>query len=78
MNYIDKMTPKEKAIELIKQYTKNGLLDKYMGITSAKICSLIAVNEIIKEMSSYYDEYDCTETLDKVNYWIEVKKELEK
>lgn len=67
------MTPKEKAKyiknKLTINFDENNVLSIYY-----KQFALLLVDEIIKEMSDYY----CTETLDKVNYWIEVKKELEK
>jgi hypothetical protein len=41
-------------------------------------CALKAVDKIIIEMSDYYDRYDCTYTLSKIEYWQEVKQEIEK
>jgi len=70
-----KMTPENKAKELINKFTievNGGYNIKF------KNHALIAVDEIIKEMSFYFDEYDCNDTLDKVEYWINVKNELEK
>ena len=64
------MTPKEKAIELANKFYINVMLPQ----TIAKQCALIAVDEIIKEV----DWHDF-ETPNKVlNYWQEVKQEIEK
>jgi hypothetical protein len=42
----------------------------------AKQCALIAVDEILTEMSDYFDKYDCTDTLSKIEYWTQVKQEI--
>jgi hypothetical protein len=57
------MTPKDKAKELV---------DKMYGVTDyqAKQSALIAVDEIIKILSEDINPL--------VNYWHEVKKEIEK
>jgi hypothetical protein len=67
------MTPKEKAIELVEKYQKldieiGGQYDGYltMKINDAKLCALIAVDELI----SYSNEWD-----DSV-YWQQVKSEI--
>ncbi len=82
------MTPKEKAEELvIKMYqplpaSKEAEKGKehlyYNQYNAAKECALIAVDEILTEMSDYFDKYDCTDTLSKIEYWTEVKQEIEK
>jgi len=72
------MTPKEKAKYIVDRmyYTisNNG---SYMGENSiphkweeAKKCALIAVDEIIKVLNSDINPL--------VNYWYEVKQEIEK
>ena len=69
------MTPREKAEELVGKF--------YFLVQTKeeqKQCSLIAVDEIM-EFMKMDDEY--TETLSNanskwVNYWIEVKNEIEK
>jgi hypothetical protein len=58
------MTPKEKAIELVEKYI---LLCEY-GLTEIH-CALIAVDEIIKSLSSMGIP---------TSYWQEVKQEIEK
>jgi hypothetical protein len=74
--------PKEKAKELIDTYLdienyNNLNLDLFsdecgINIQSAKYCALIAVSELIEE--SYYTiGYN-----QRYEYWLEVKKEIEK
>jgi hypothetical protein len=72
------MTPKEKAEELIEEFYKieDSKLDEDAWIDSylAKRCAMVAVDEIIREV----DWHDF-ETPNKVlNYWQEVKQEIEK
>ena len=70
------MTPKEKAKELFNKL--------YMAIPSdemgkcdnaAKKCALIAVNEILKAVDNPDETYLMKHS---VNYWTEVKQEIEK
>jgi hypothetical protein len=62
--------PKKKAKELVNKFSNECLLTEDGG----KVAALLAVEEILNtiEYSSQSDE------LSKVNYWIEVKKEIEK
>jgi hypothetical protein len=70
------MTSQERAKELVVRYLEpNGIV---LGLDVAKECALIAVDEIIIEMSDYFDRYDCTYTLSKIEYWLQVKQEIEK
>ena len=65
------MTAKEKAKELVNKY-----LQVYDGrLPIAKQCALIAVDEILSELTEipYGLEY-----LNRLNYWLEVKQEIEK
>ncbi len=67
------MTPKEKAEELIRRFYSIGAIE-------CKQCALIAVDEIF-EFMKMDDEY--TETVSNanskwVNYYLEVKQEIEK
>ena len=67
------MTPVEKAKDLINQYlhlTLNVESDKDINIFTAKECSLIAVDEILKVAFYSADEI--------YNYYIEVKEEIER
>ena len=71
------MTPKDKVIELYNKFL-NPSGDTYLyGMLeheSAKECALIAVDEILNELTEipYGLEY-----LNRLNYWLEVKKEIE-
>ena len=71
------MTPKDKAFELYKMYN-NIIIDEviemkvtYLLMTNkmAKKAALIAVDEIEKEIYTYYERF---------KYWKEVKQEIEK
>ena len=60
------MTPKEKAIELVEDMhdaPETGYNEH------AKVCALIAVDEVLSVIWVY---------LDDVDYWEEVKQEIEK
>ena len=73
------MTPKEKADDLFrKMYQVRSVAPSDITKYFAKQSALIAVDEIIIEMSDYFDRYDCTYTLSKIEYWQEVKQEIEK
>jgi len=61
------MTPQEKAIDLVDkfyQHTNTNSKER------AKACALIAVDEILKAVTTIADK--------KYDYFIEVKKEIEK
>ena len=64
-----KLTPKEKAKELIEKFS--DLEDREMYIVKAKQCALIAVDEIISIKILWFQKD--TEHLD---FWKEVKEEL--
>ena len=73
------MTPQEKADDLFrKMYQVRSVAASDITKHFAKQSALIAVDEIIIEMSYYFDRYDCTDTLSKIEYWQEVKQEIEK
>lgn len=67
------MTPKEKAIELVDNYFV--LADGILTYEQVKKCALIAVYEIIKA-----NPYEVSKTdMDlNIDYWLEVKQEIEK
>ena len=71
------MTPQEKAIELYNKMYETGFKPKsvLIRIEQAKECALIAVDEILNELTEipYGLEY-----LNRLNYWLEVKQEIEK
>ena len=70
------MSPKEKAKELVDKFMaiKSMKLSDYSLIyyPFAKLCALIAVDEILKVVLIYND------TQAEVTYWQEVKQEIEK
>ncbi len=70
------MTPQDKAKELVDKfriisYGKYSIPTK----NKAKQCALIAVDEILDD-----DVYDMSQELfeNRINYWEEVKQEIEK
>jgi hypothetical protein len=69
------MTPKEKAIEI---YTKmfNQIFAYYATDRLAKDCAILAVNEIIN--SNPHSNPLNTEVYSTMDWWQEVKKEIEK
>jgi hypothetical protein len=72
------MTPKEKAKELYQKYfsmiTIERPIDKNAAIPYVKQCALIAVDEILKAVDNTDETYLMKHS---VNYWTEVKKEIE-
>tara|TARA_R100000541_G_scaffold39136_1_gene46963 strand:- start:393 stop:614 length:222 start_codon:yes stop_codon:yes gene_type:complete len=72
------MTPKEKAENLLFKFKKidsdSEMFDGFkMKDFYAQRCALIAVNEILDSTIYYFEDNDTF-----VNYWQEVKKEIEK
>ena len=72
------MTPKEKAEELVSRYRKEILKGKYRvnGFIVEEICqecALIAVDEIIDAID--WHKYEVPN--DQLNFWFEVKREIE-
>jgi hypothetical protein len=75
------MTPKEKADELIREFTidlepfsEHGKWDENQG----KECALIHVNYILKNMILYKEKFDAGLKIHHQYYWKEVKQEIEK
>jgi len=68
------MTPKEKAIELFEKcYDAIPSNDMGLNDDASEKCALIAVDEILIIMNEeYFSESQ------KIKYWREVKKEIEK
>jgi hypothetical protein len=64
------MTPKEKAEELVYKF-----MDTRIPWKQSKLCALVAVDELIK---IHYLLTTTNDTSPSINYWKEVKKELEK
>lgn len=75
------MTPKEKAIDLVSKFFNNDLKNITtfeLAEIEAKNCALIAVDEIdliIQKFTPSDDEY-CY--LQELEYWQEVKEEINK
>ena len=72
------MTPKDKAKELFGKYAmylRANLRYDEEANEDAKVCVLIAVDEILND-----DMYGMDEELfeERINYWEEVKHEIEK
>ena len=88
------MTPKEKAEELVDKFyqrfplemdvitTRGDLSWEYDNWKEAKQCALIAVDEILKVTAPYPDRfedyYQALEPKMTSEYWLELKKEIEK
>ena len=70
----NKMTPKEKAKELLEKYDET--LTYLESKSKAKQCALIAVDEIIKSIDFDWMEVQNLESQHR--YWQEVKQEIEK
>jgi hypothetical protein len=75
------MTPKEKAKQLVNTYIdienkfNVDLFCDECGIErAAKYCALIAVDEILEAI----DWHEFEHPNDEINYWFEVKEEIEK
>lgn len=84
-NSIKVMIATEKAKELVFKYrqladwnNEFGSAEEKTNIEKAKQCSLIAVNAIINNQMSLRLFYDKIELVDNVNYWQEIKTEIEK
>ena len=68
------MTPKEKAIELVEKYNKKyDLLYWTLNWIQAKLCALIAVDEVLNDDWFIPNREDL---LARKEYWEEVKKEI--
>ncbi len=65
------MTPKEKAIDLVEQFSSVLIHDEVYE-DSIK-CALIAVDEVIEALHEHHWQNRLT-----IDYWKEVKKEIEK
>lgn len=74
------MTPKEKAKDLVDKFSNEVLIDNY----EAKLCALIAVEEIIKNQDNVIDIMRYKLILGGVksitmqsDYWSKVKQEIQ-
>lgn len=68
------MTPKEKAIELVDKFSLVGLQQRNEGVA----CSLIAVDEIVKEIQCNEFDFQLNVPMSVYTYWKNVKQEIEK
>jgi hypothetical protein len=73
------MSPKEKAQQLFdlmfEEIDNKGMYD---DLYRAKQCALIAVDEIIPIVNSYENALPASQQSNYLEYWYEVKKEIEK
>jgi hypothetical protein len=81
------MTPKEKAKELCNKFLRTYKVSLFppftMASDEAKQCALIAVDEIIQtapklDKRNYKNNCSWVESLCNIDYWQEVKSEIEK
>ena len=85
------MTAQEKAKELVDKFARiDGYVDSIdlSKCEFEKKCALIAVNEVIKNISHCYEDcfnhdhweggYDIKLSKATISYWQEVKQEIEK
>ena len=69
------MTPKEKAEELHNKFYKINEGVNLIYLEEAKQCALIAVDEIMNALPPF--DYGL-EFVAKIEYWLDVKQEIEK
>jgi len=76
INQDKQMTPKEKANELVDKFRNEitSFLGDNMKKINAKKCALVAVDELIK---IHYLLTTTHDTSPSINYWKEVKQEIE-
>ena len=77
------MTPKEKATELWNKYVEakivtEGKYSNYRGLTTehAKVCALIAVDEILEGLGYNKLSDSPYTTLEARQYYVQVRQEL--
>jgi hypothetical protein len=68
------MTPKEKAEEFIEKFVRYTPAEEEFEYPYAKQCALIAVDEILNLIGQYSIE----PFIFDIDYWEEVKQEIEK
>jgi hypothetical protein len=71
------MTAKEKANELVDKFDNFDVLGEHHNGFTAQQCALIAVDEIIK-LDMLIDEDTYVMTPSYLQYWEQVKQEIEK
>jgi hypothetical protein len=65
------MTPKEKSIDLVEQFSSVLMHDEFYE--DSVTCALISVDEVIEALHEHHWQNRLI-----INYWQEVKHELEK
>jgi len=71
------LSPKEKAEELVLRYLRiDNNTKEWFNTYIAKQCALIAVDEILNELSSLELSPLGTYTNPKIEYWLEVKEKI--
>ena len=68
------MEPQEKAKELVDKFSAVPLLDSY----EAKQCGLVAVDEMLDELSEIVMVTSSKYIIKHINYYQEVKQEIKK
>jgi hypothetical protein len=74
-------TAKEKAEELVKKFLTIEMtmyINDLPYMLLSKQCALIAVDEIIPIVNSYENALPALQQSNYLEYWYEVKKEIEK
>lgn len=66
------LSPKEKAEELVYKF-----MDTHISWKQSKQCALIAVDEILKQLSPLDLSPLGTYTNPKIEYWLDVKDEIQ-
>jgi hypothetical protein len=64
---------KEKAKELVDKMKLCLFSD---GDYDAQQCALIAIDEMIKEMTDLYKSHNSIDNFNRLNFWFEVKREI--
>lgn len=74
------LTPNEKAEELVRKYYSFGLNNPAQSFSwyECKQCAVIAVDELLNQLSPLDISPLGTYTNPKIEYWLEVKQEIEK
>jgi hypothetical protein len=73
------MTPKEKAIELYNKFYNTSSHPHHVESrkNNAKQCALIAVDEILQVLQKGHPTDLVLIPMDMIDYWLEVKREIE-
>jgi hypothetical protein len=72
------MTPQEKAKELYSKFLRYVPAEEEFEHEYAKQCALVTVDEIIPIVNSYENALSASQQSNYLEYWYEVKEEIEK